>query len=161
VSAAADDPVQVARRGNEWFAGVPYPILRRTIVEAEDWDGAVAEFDREGYPIADLIHPEIELDVTELPGGATLPSGRGRDVWLRFWQEWLEPWEELEIEHSGYESRGRRALVDVSVTARGRLSGASVSLPFTQVWTVEGESAVGYRVFPNRRKAIEALDRER
>jgi hypothetical protein len=157
----SDDPIKVVERANAWFAGVPFAELRGAVLEEATFDAGMARLDRRGHgTIEELIDPEIELDLAGFPGGETLPSGRGRDVWFSFWREWLEPWEDLAIEHSNYEARGDLVVVDIHVSGRGGISGVEVGLEMAQLWTVRDGRVTRYAVFGERANAIAAAEAE-
>ena len=156
-----DEPIEGARRANEWWSYVPFAELRLAVQEEPDFEAGMERMERAGYgSVADLIAPGIDLDLSGFQGGNALPSGRGREAWFAFWRDWTEPWESLTIEHGNYEARGDKAIVDLRVTGRGAGSGAEVGLDMTQVWTIEDGRVVGYAVFDRRDDALAALESE-
>ena len=117
------EPLEVARGLNDYWATVPFGVLRAAMAESEDFEDLARRFEQAGHPFpVELISPEIEMDVDSFPGGGTLPSGRGRDVFTAFFREWVEPWEGLTIETSNYEQVGDQVLTDMLVRARGGAS---------------------------------------
>jgi hypothetical protein len=160
-------PLQVAKRANEMFTSVPFEDLREAVVSADSYEAAAARLAELGVTRLDeLVDPDVKVDVGEFEGGGALAGGGGRGygAWLSFWQEWLEPWEDLTFEPSGYElagEDGEHVLVEARVTARGRLGGVPAELPVCQLWTVRDGRVVAYGVHPSREHAMAALAGER
>lgn len=153
------DPVEVARRVNDAFSSIPFEQLKQLALGSDSYEEAGERARKLGYGILfDAIDPEIEVVAGGFPAAATLPSGRGAGVWLAYWREWLEPWEEVTFEARDYEQRGSWVLVDALVTARGEKSGVPVELPITQLWRVEGGRGVGYAVYETREEAEAAIE---
>ncbi len=157
-------PVEIARRANQAFASLPFEHLRELILSAESYSDVVERFGAvENTDLTpDLIDPEIEVEIGAFEGGGALAGGggRGHQAWLRFWQEWLEPWEDLVFEPTSYEEvDGEHVLVDANVTARGRLGGVPAELSVCQLWTIREDRVVGYAVHPSHEQALAAVDR--
>ena len=153
------DPIEVARRANEWWSSVPFAELRRAVQEEPDFEAGMQRMERLGYgSVEALIDPGIELDLSGFQGGQAFQSGTGRPAWFDFWREWTEPWESLTIEHGNYEERGGKAIVDLRVTGLGAASGIEVALDMVQVWTIRSGRVVGYAVFDRREDALAAAE---
>lgn len=131
------------------------------ILSADSYAEVVAGLERLGAEVhAELIDPEVEVEIGGFEGGAAIAGGggRGHQAWHRFWQEWLEPWEDLSFEPTGYEGVGDgHVLVEANITARGRLGGVPAELSVCQLWTVRDGRVVRYAVHPSREAAMEAL----
>jgi len=152
------EPLEVARELNEHWASVPFETLREALTESGDFEDSMRRFEEAGHPFpVELISPEIEVDMSAFPGGATLPSGRGRDVFTAFFREWVEPWAGLTTEALDYEQLGERVLVEMRVRARGGVSGVATELGLTQLWTIRDGMVVRYEVFPDREQARAAI----
>lgn len=162
MTAPATEPIEVARRANELFASVPFEQLREIIVGAETYEEALDGLEANGAGgSAEWIDPEVEIEIGAFEGASALAGGGGRgpEAWLRFWQEWLEPWEDLVFEAVSYEDApGDHVLVDAIVTARGRLGGVPVELSVCQLWGVRDGRVVRYAVHPTRELALATID---
>lgn len=151
--------IDVARRANEAFSATPFGELKKLVLDSESFEGSRAKAERLGY--GDLfasIDPEIEVLAGGLPGAASLPVGKGPEIWLSYWREWLEPWETLEFEPVEYEHLGDWVIVEADVTATGEMSGVPVELKVWQIWKVRDGSAVRYGVFEARDPALAAIE---
>jgi ketosteroid isomerase-like protein len=152
------DPVEIARRLNDWWSATPFELLKRTIGVSDSFEDAVRrdEFADNPFP-EELISEEVELISDAFPGGAILPSGRGRDVLMAFFREWIEPWEYLSVEPQRYERIGEsEVLTEIHVEARGGASGATTELEMAQLWTVADGLLVRYAIFPDADSARSA-----
>jgi hypothetical protein len=154
---ASTEPIDVARALNDWWRTAPFPQLKAVLQSARDFDDAAASAAEAGFELPVELDQRIEVDATSFPGGAIMPSGEGRDLWLRFFREWVEPWEELKVEASGYEQRGDQVLVDLHVEGSGISSGVPAELTMSQLWTVRNGVVVRYAAYPDRRSAEAAL----
>jgi hypothetical protein len=108
------------------------------------------------------LDPAVEVD---LCGFASLIPGmrehyEGAEGWWGFWFGWLESWEGYVFSTADWDEVGGHVLVDVDIVARGRQSGVPVEALLTQVWTLDGERIRRLRIFPSRRRALAALERE-
>jgi hypothetical protein len=157
-------PIEVARRANEMFSSVPFEDLRAAVLSAASYEEAAARLEKLGVSLDQLIDPQVEVDVGEFEGGGALAGGggQGHEAWLRFWREWLEPWEGLTFEATSYDAiDGGHVLVDANVTARGRLGGVPAELSVCQLWTVREGRVTRYGVHPTRELAVAAIEAER
>jgi ketosteroid isomerase-like protein len=69
------------------------------------------------------------------PGYAEGELRHGPEGTIEFFREWIEPWEDLEVEWTLERAPGDRVLAEVWMRGRGRGSGAPVEMHFGQVWT--------------------------
>jgi ketosteroid isomerase-like protein len=76
------------------------------------------------------LGPDFEWVVPGHPEGEVR---RGPDVVKRFFAEWLEPWEDYDIDYDLHQVGDDRVLA----RCRGRQSRAPVEMRFAQLWTFE------------------------
>ncbi len=154
------EATRVVTEVGDWFARVPFEVLREVFLAAPDFETAAREMDELGYAIPDLIDPAVEIPPEGLAGLRDEAGFVGSDGWVRFWAGWFEPWEGYEWEISNLDQIGDDVVIDGLNRARGRESKAPVEWTNTQIWTVrQGKVArvVGYET---REEALAALHRE-
>jgi ketosteroid isomerase-like protein len=114
-----------------------------------DLDGVVAGFSPDFELRAPPILPDTEIY-------------RGPEGFRRFWQAWIDNFDDLRIEVEEVIDAEDRIVVMAAVCGRGKDSGAEVRSPsFPHVWTLQGDEITGMEALPNRAAAIEALGLER
>ena len=101
------------------------------------------------------FHPEIEWH-----GPGVFPDEdvyRGVEGVRRFWDQWLELFEDFQIEIEEVIEAGEKVVVMAVVHGRGRGSGADVKTPsFPHLWTFRDGKAVRMRMFQTKAEALEA-----
>jgi ketosteroid isomerase-like protein len=78
------------------------------------------------------VGEDFEWVVPEFAEGEVRHGPRGV---IDFFREWLEPWENHEIEWELEDLDDERVLARVRMRARGRGSGAEVEMRINQVWS--------------------------
>lgn len=105
------------------------------------------------------FHPEAEFDL----GQMALPDEkvwRGPQGIIDGWQRWLGQWDDYRFTASNLEQRGDDCIVaDIHAEARGRGSGAPISIDHVQTWTVRGARFFRINVYRDREEALEAVSR--
>ena len=85
---------------------------------------------RDWATAADVLHPEIEMDVTRSPIVGHAHIYRGLDEVARFWAEWLEAWGGVDLEDPELIDAGDQVLSwTTHQIMRGRGSGIEVEMP--------------------------------
>jgi len=154
----AQQPIDVIRDLNTYWAVRPFKLVRELMLASKDWDDAAKRFEEAGLR-TDPIDPDVEvvLDVDVLQTGAWIGQ-TGRDQWIRFWQWWMEPWDDLKLEDAGYEQVGSSCvLVDMHVEATPRDSTETIELTVIQLFRVRDGLITLYGVYPNRDEALAAV----
>jgi ketosteroid isomerase-like protein len=96
---------------------------------------------------------DFEWVVPNHPEGAVR---RGPDSVIEFFHEWIEPWEEFEIEWELEQRAPDRALATIDMSGRGRGSGAPAEMRFYQLWTYRDGRVVRMEMFNDRDEARRA-----
>jgi ketosteroid isomerase-like protein len=156
---ATERPIEVIRRVNNTWAVRPFEVVRTALMGARDWDHAVRRFEEAGLPV-DPIDPDVEVIVEAFPAPNGLIGQTGRDGWIRFWQSWVEPWEDFTMEESHYEQIGDHVLAEVVVCATPRGGGDEVEIAAVQLFKVRNGEICLYGVYPNRDDALAAIRAE-
>jgi ketosteroid isomerase-like protein len=124
------------------------------------------EFARRGFEafasgnldeLLELLDSEVEIYVPiELPGAGTY---RGHDGYLRWSEEWMEAWEEFEIEPQEYEPFGERhVVVPIVQRGRGKGSGIEVEARLAYMFEVRGGIGIAVHLYPTREEAVRAAE---
>ena len=154
---SAVEPIDLVRDLNNYWAIRPFKLVRELMLDSRDWDDAAKRFQEAGLRV-DPIDPDVEvlLDVDELQGGSWIGQ-TGRDQWIRFWQWWMEPWADLQLDDADYEQIGKCVLVEMHVTAAPRDGSDTVEITVVQLFQVRDGLICMYGVYPNRDEALAAI----
>ena len=107
-------------------------------LERQDWEAALGVFD-----------PEVEWSPTE--GTFHGPEGVVSSL-----AEWLEPWEEHNIEAEEFMEVGNKVVAIIHLVGRGAGSGMEIDQRFFQVYAVRDGKIVRMVEFVRRGEALEA-----
>src|SRR3954471_4900133 len=113
---------------------------------------------RDTAAVLALYDPEVELDNSALEvvgwGGRVY---RGHEGLRSFFREWHEAWETVDYDFDDLvEAPGEHVISVVTRQARGRASGAEVTLEIALLWTIRDERVVRVVWFPSRDDALAA-----
>ncbi len=108
--------------------------------------------------VLDLLDPEIEVHMpSELANAGTY---RGHDGYRQWLAQWLEAWDEFDLELDDIEAVGRTHVVSrAHQTARGRGSGIPVEMWISYMWDVRDGRAIALHLYPTRDQAVEVAER--
>ena len=98
-----------------------------------------------------LFHEDIEY----LP----YEEGRavhGHEALRRYFERWMEPWEEFRVGPTEFLEKGEYVLNGVTMTARGRGSGVETKMESWQVWLVREGKAARWEEYLDRSDALAA-----
>jgi ketosteroid isomerase-like protein len=105
----------------------------------------------------DLLHPDVELHADH----ELLNRGdfSGRDGVMQWSAEWLEAWDEFEVNATAVETLGDHwILADSHQVARGAGSGVHVEMDVFWALEVEGGAVRRMHIYANREAALEAIE---
>lgn len=100
-----------------------------------------------------FFQPDIEYSPMEEGG-----SIYGHDGLRRYFERWMEPWEEFEVGPTEFLHAGDRVLNGTAVKGRGRGSGVPVTMEYWQVWRFRDGRAARWEEYLDRAEALEAAD---
>jgi ketosteroid isomerase-like protein len=100
---------------------------------------------------------DFEWVVPNHPEGAVR---HGPDSVIEFFREWVEPWEDLEIDWDLEQGHPDRVLATIDMRGRGRGSGAPAEMRFCQVWTFRDGRAVRMEMYNDMDEARRAAGLE-
>jgi limonene-1,2-epoxide hydrolase len=156
---SAREPIEVVRDVNRTWATRPFEPTREALLAASDWEDAVRRFDEAGLP-TDPIHPDVEVVLDAFPDVPGLIGQTGRDGWIRFWQQWVEPWKDFSLEILDQEQIGEHVVAEVHSSARTRSDDILVEMTLVQLFKVRDGLIAMYGVYPNRDDALAAIRRD-
>ena len=107
-------------------------------LDSQNWEAALGVFD-----------PEVEWSPME-------GTFRGPEGVLTSLTEWLEPWEEHEIEAEEFSEAADQVLAVIHLRGRGAGSGMQVDQRFFQVYAVRNSKIIRMVEFVTRAEALEA-----
>jgi ketosteroid isomerase-like protein len=90
------------------------------------------------------LEDDFEWVVPDHPEGAVR---HGADSVIEFFREWVEPWEELELDWEIQEAGPDKALAVIDMRGRGRGSGVPAEMRFFQLWSFRDRRAVRMEMF--------------
>lgn len=108
-----------------------------------------------GHVTRQYFDREIIWDTT----GSGMPGAgvyQGVDGVRRFWRDWLEPWDDYEIEYSEFSDAGDSVMCVFRQAATGKGSGIRSEIEFFALWYLEDSKVVRFRLFESREQAREA-----
>jgi ketosteroid isomerase-like protein len=121
----------------------------------------IAAFGRGDFEFLEMFHDDVEVYLPpEVPNSADF---RGKQHYVPWLNNWLEAWEDFEIEITRIELVGEHHVVsDIHQTGRGKGSGIEVELDVFYLWEIRGEKLAAQHIYWDRDQAIEvARQRER
>src|SRR5439155_27181871 len=110
------EPMDVVRAVNHAWATRPFERTRDALLASSDWDDAVRRFEEEGLP-TDPIDPDVEVVLDAFPDVPGLIGQTGRDGWIRFGQQWVEPWKDFSLDVLDQEQIGDYVVAEVHTSA--------------------------------------------
>jgi hypothetical protein len=112
---------------------------------------------REFDQALELFDPEIEWTFA---GGAQVPGAdatyHGHGAVRHFWETFIEPWAQINIEVEEIRSIGDLAVALVRFRATGRGSGVELDVPFVHLFSFRGSKVIRFQAFADRNAAFEA-----
>jgi ketosteroid isomerase-like protein len=85
------------------------------------------------------LDPEFEWVVPNHPEGEVR---YGPEATIAFFREWIEPWSELQVDWELHSAEPDRVLAILTMSGRGRESGAPVDMRVGQLWIFKEGRAV-------------------
>jgi ketosteroid isomerase-like protein len=156
---ATREPLEVVSAVNDAWASRPFETVRAALLASTDWDDAVRRFEEAGMPV-DPIHPDVEVVVDAFPDVPGLIGQTGRDGWIRFWRQWVEPWKDFSLETLDQEQIGDHVVAEVRTSAKTRVGDGELVIDVVQLFKIRDGQILMYGVYPNRDDALAAIRAE-
>ena len=99
-----------------------------------------------------FFHEDIEYLPMEERG-----SVHGHDALRRYFERWMEPWDEFQVGPTEFLHAGDHVFNGVAMHGRGRSSGVEVRMEYWQVWLFREQRAARWDEYVNRAEALEAV----
>lgn len=130
---AEDDPLWVVRSFREAINARDFAVVKGLLSPDVRWEREPREDPLAGEPV--LV---------------------GADAVIRFMEKLHHVWGEFRVIHSDYELIGDGVICEVEVQGRGRRSGASAQLGYTELWTLRNGLVLRRQAFASRDEALRA-----
>ena len=132
-----------------------------------EYSAAMSQFQREALrarykatsktnlgAVFDDVHPDFELKTADrVPGAGTY---HGAEAATRFFEDLVEPFEEVTYEPQQFFERGDQIVIFLIVRFQPRDSSALVENQVAALWTVRDGKPARCEMFAQREKALEA-----
>ncbi len=99
-----------------------------------------------------LFHEDIEYLPMEERGAIN-----GHDPMREYFERWMEPWDEFQIEPTEFRERDDYVFNGVAMKARGRGSGVETKMEYWQVWLFRDGKVLRWEEYLDRDEALEAV----
>ena len=99
-----------------------------------------------------FFHEDIEYRPTEERG-----SIHGHDALRRYFDRWLENWEDFQVGPTEFEGFGDSVFNGAEMSARGRQSGVETRMKYWMVWRFRDGKVARWEEYQNRAEALEAV----
>jgi ketosteroid isomerase-like protein len=109
-------------------------------------------FENDASAFEAVLHPDIEW----FPIDENYGRLHGIEAALRNRNEWLEAWDEHQMDVEEVAAEGDSVVLDVHITARGRSSGAEADLRFYVHMKLRDDKVVYIRDHEDRSEALRA-----
>ncbi len=98
-----------------------------------------------------FFHEDIEYLPMEESGAV-----HGHDALRRYFQRWMEPWEQFHVGPTDLRPSGDSVFNGVDMKGRGRGSGVETTMEYWQVWRFSDGRAARWEEYLDRTEALEA-----
>ena len=122
------------------------------------------EIVREGYErfaatgefVADLATDDFVWDMSNFHGWPEQQVYEGVDEARAFLSEWMDAWEDWELEVDALHDAGDKVVVLVRQRGRSKAAGMPVEMSFAQVWTLRDGKQTRMDMYSDLDEALEA-----
>jgi len=111
----------------------------------------------EGGAWAEVLHPEIEWDISAYPGLDADVRGSGRESFVRFSDRYRRAWSDYKSAAKEFVDAGDDVVVTLHEKARARGTEMLVERDLASVWTMREGRAIRVRVYGTKQEALEAV----
>lgn len=95
-----------------------------------------AHYAATGEFLEEIVDPDIVWNMSTFRGWPERQTYPGLDGAKQFMTDWLEAWEDWEIELEELHDAGDRVVAIVRQRGRSKATGLSIDMRFAQVWTL-------------------------
>jgi ketosteroid isomerase-like protein len=103
------------------------------------------------------FHPEFVWDMSTFRGWPEQQTYDGLEGAQKFLGDWLEAWDDWELEPEEYlDAGGDKVVVIMRQRGRAKATGVTIEMHFAQVWTFKDGLQVRMQMYASPAEAIEA-----
>jgi ketosteroid isomerase-like protein len=122
------------------------------------------EIARQGYEhflasgdlLEEIFTPDYVLDMSTFRGWPERQHYHGVEGFRAFLADWLEPWDDFELEVEEYHDAGDKVVTVLRQRGSSRAGGVSVDMHFAHVITFRDGKQARIQMYANRDEAFEA-----
>ena len=118
---------------------------------------AYESFQDTGEFAGQFVTPDFVWDMSKFRGWPEQQIYEGIEGARRFLREWLDAWEDWELEVDAYHEAGEKVVVVVRQHGRSKASGLPVNMRFAQVWTVRDGKETRMEMYADPAEAMAAV----
>ncbi len=110
-----------------------------------------------GEFLAPIFHPDFVWDMSTFRGWPERQTYAGIEGAREFMAEWLDAWEDWELDVEELLDAGERVVAIVRQRGRSKATGVSVEMHFAQVWAFREGKQVRMEMYADPAEALEAV----
>jgi ketosteroid isomerase-like protein len=104
------------------------------------------------------VAPDFAWDMSKFAGWLEQQVYEGSAGARRFLADWLDAWEDWELEAEAFHDAGEKVLATMHQRGRSKASGLAVDMYFAMVWTVRGDGMITrMEMYADPAEAFEAV----
>jgi ketosteroid isomerase-like protein len=105
----------------------------------------------------DAFSPDFVWDMSTFRGWPEQQTYQGVEGARAFHRDWVEAWDDWEIEVESLHDAGDRVAAILRQRGRSKTTGLPVDMGFGQVWTIRDGRQVRMDMYASREEALEAV----
>ena len=113
-------------------------------------------FQATGDFLLEVLDPEFVWDMSTFRGWPEEQRYAGIEATRRFFRDWLEAWNDWELEVESLHDAGDKVVAIVRQQGRARETGMPIDMTFAQVLTVRNGKQVRMEMYADPSEALEA-----
>jgi ketosteroid isomerase-like protein len=110
-----------------------------------------------GDPITETIALDFVWDMSKFRGWPEQQTYEGVEEARRFLRDWLEAWDDWEVEVQELYDAGDKVVAVMRQSGRSKTSGLPVDMSFGQVWTIRDGKLARMEMYADPVEALEAV----
>ena len=117
-------------------------------------------FQATGDFLEELVDPEFVWDMSHFRDWPERKTYEGLEGAREFVRDWLEAWDDWEVEVEAFHDAGDKVVAIVRQRGRSKSTGVPVDMSFGQVFTVRDGLQTRMEMYADPEEALEAADLE-
>jgi ketosteroid isomerase-like protein len=115
-----------------------------------------AHFVATGDLLAEIVAPDFIWDMSKFRDWPEQQAYEGVEGTRAFLRDWLEAWDDWELEVDAFHDAGDKVVVIVHQHGRSKTTGLHVDMAFGQVWTICDGKQTRMEMYADPAEALEA-----